>query len=219
MIPIYTTVCLLKTGPDEDGGGASIYWGANPSISNCTFANNYVSGRPGFITGSGGGLYIGYGSTVEMTDSILWLNYALQGAQATIGFGFDADPYPSVLNLYYSDVLNITTSGNAIYARSPNQLNQIVGILDDDPMFEGPVDPTRVILPEENYYLNPESPCVDTGSDLAANLDMDGYTTQLSVDRDQVDLGFHYFIVRRSECAKIDNALLLERGHRSDGSG
>ncbi len=204
--------CLFaQNRSGRDGGGASIYWRAELSVSNCTFADNYVSGRPGFMTGSGGGLYIGYNSTVQVIDSIFWLNYALQGAQATVGSGFDDDPYPSVLNLSYSDVLNISSSENAVYARAPNKVNKLAGILDVNPLFEGPIGTDRIILPEEYYYLNPSSRCIDNGSDLARKVGLDGYTTQLSgsLDRDRVDLGFHYFVVRRSDCAKIDNALVL----------
>ncbi len=195
----------------RDGGGASVYWAANPVIRNCTFADNNVTGRLNYPTGTGGGLYVGYGSTVDVIDSIFWLNYALQGAQATVGSGFDAEPYPSVMNLSFSDVLNINTSGNAVYVRPGSTLNKVAGVFSSNPMFEGPEDPTREVLPEEYYYLNPSSPCIDAGSDLARNLDLDGYTTQLSgvLDRGEVDLGYHYFVIRRAECAKVDNALAL----------
>ena len=204
--------CLFaQNASGRDGGGASVYWGADPNILNCTFADNTVAGRPGYESGSGGGLYVGYGSSVNVIDSIFWLNYALQGAQATVGSGFDSEPYPSVMNLSFSDVLNITTSGNAVYVRPGSKLTIGAGVFSADPLFEGPEDLTREILPEENYYLNPASPCIDAGSDLARNLDLDGYTTQLNgaLDRGEVDLGYHYYVIHRKECAKVDNALLL----------
>ena len=45
-----------------------------------------------------------------------------------------------------------------------------------------------------NYYLEEESPGVDQGSDSAEDLDMDTYTTQVSLVGDQgtVDIGYHY---------------------------
>jgi subtilisin family serine protease len=204
--------CLFaQNNSGRDGGGASVYWSANPTLRNCTFADNNVSGRPEYPTGTGGGLYVGYGSTVDVIDSIFWVNYALQGAQATVGSGFDSEPYPSVMNLSFSDVLNITTSGNAIYVRPGSTLNIGDGVFSANPLFEGPEDPTREVLPEEYYYLNPDSPCIDAGSDLARNLELDGYTTQLNgaLDRDLVDLGYHYFVIRRTVCAKVDNSLDL----------
>ncbi|MEJ5258791.1 MAG: S8 family serine peptidase [Anaerohalosphaeraceae bacterium] len=204
--------CLFaQNSSGRDGGGASVFWGANPVIQNCTFADNQATGRLNYPVGTGGGLYVGYNSTVDVIDSIFWLNYALQGAQATVGSGFDTEPYPSVMNLSYSNVLNVLTSGNSIYVRPGSTLNRGAGVFSANPMFEGPVDPTREVLPEEYYYLNPSSPCIDAGSDLARNLDLDGYTTQLSgvLDRGEVDLGYHYFVVRRTECAKVDNSLAL----------
>jgi len=204
--------CLFaQNASGRDGGGASVYWGADPNILNCTFADNTVSGRPGYESGSGGGLYVGCGSHVNVVDSILWLNYATEGAQATVGSGFDSEPYPSGMALSFSDVLNITTSGNAVYVRTGSKLTVGAGVFSADPLFEGPEDLTREILPEENYYLNPASPCIDAGSDLARNLDLDGYTTQLNgvLDRGEVDLGYHYYVIHRKECAKVDNALLL----------
>lgn len=201
--------CLfIRNQAYRDGGGASINWFTTANLSNCTFADNWVSGQPGIGGGTGGGLFVGYGSSVEIIDSILWLNYALQGTQATVGSGFEEELYPSSLKITYSDVLNVNTSGNAIYVRPLNTLEKD-NLISADPLFDSPEDPTRDIYPEENYYLDPESPCVNVGSGDSHVLGLDGYTTQVmgTLDRGKVDLGYHYLVVLRAKCSSVDNFL------------
>jgi hypothetical protein len=65
-------------------------------------------------------------------------------------------------------------------------------------------DPRFVTGPEGDYYLSQiaagqasDSPCVDAGSDTAAALGLDVYTTRTDYvgDANAVDMGYHYPII------------------------
>ncbi|MGD8499622.1 MAG: right-handed parallel beta-helix repeat-containing protein, partial [Phycisphaerales bacterium] len=84
----------------RDGGGISSNWYAEPIISNCTIANNEVTGAVGY----GGGLFCGYDSNTVVIDSIIWDNIGVDGSQIAIGTGAEYEPRPSRLNITYSDI-------------------------------------------------------------------------------------------------------------------
>ncbi|MHC4095446.1 MAG: right-handed parallel beta-helix repeat-containing protein [Planctomycetota bacterium] len=74
-------------------------------------------------------------------------------------------------------------------------------------------DPRFVSGPEGDYYLSQiaagqvsDSPCVDAGSDTAANLGMDIYTTRTDEmgDEEIVDMGYHYPAIIEYGCPDID---------------
>ena len=60
------------------------------------------------------------------------------------------------------------------------------GNIHDDPMF--------VTGPMGEYYLHPDSPCIDAGSQSASAAGLSGRTTQTdgTPDTGTVDMGFHY---------------------------
>ena len=60
------------------------------------------------------------------------------------------------------------------------------GNIHDDPMF--------VSGPSGDYYLDPESPCIDAGSQSAEEAGLSDRTTQTDGTPDSgiVDMGFHY---------------------------
>ena len=87
----------------------------------------------------------------------------------------------------------ISISGNAVASYS-----NIFG----DYFGEGniSVDPVFVSLPgsddlKNNFYLSPDSPCIDAGSPIMT-FGLDRMTTQTNRKRDtgRIDIGFHYFI-------------------------
>ncbi len=99
--------CLIINNlAGRDGGGISANWYAEPNIANCSFVSNAAPGTFGTpnYSGFGGGLYCSYHSNVEVIDSILWNNFALNGFEIAVGTGFEFDPRPATLMISYSDI-------------------------------------------------------------------------------------------------------------------
>ncbi len=188
----------------RDGGGISINWYAEPLISNCTFVSNAAAGTFGEAgnTGFGGGLYCSYKSDSEVIDSIFWSNYALKGSEIAVGTGFELD-LPSTLIITYSDikteVLSIWVENgcNLVgWDKISNSWNPDTNNIDYDPLFV-----TGLL---GDYYLSQtpagqsqNSPCVNSGSDLASNVDMIRRTTRTDdvPDVKFVDMGYHYPLI------------------------
>ncbi|MHC4499339.1 MAG: LamG domain-containing protein, partial [Planctomycetota bacterium] len=176
-------------GYSDGGDGAGIYCRPSSSavITSCTIANN-ITGEGHVERGDGGGVYATSGTV--LLDSVIWGNEPNE----IVG--------QSCSNVSYSDIADATCSGGT-------------GIIDADPCFIGPgywADANDHNIPLEpndpnaawvqgDYHLSQvaagqgsDSPCVDAGSDTAANLGMDDSTTRTDGRRDQgvVDMGYHY---------------------------
>jgi len=178
----------------RDGGGISVNWYSTPEISNCTIFENRVTGifsEEGF----GGGLYTSYHSDSQLFDSILWGNAAETGRQIAVGTGFEFDPRPSSLIVSHCDIQG-GKSDTAAYYGYDCTLTWLGGVINEDPLF--------VPGPFGKYYLSQiaagqavNSPCVDTGSTFAGDVDMHEYVTRnddsfTAFDKDLVDMGYHY---------------------------
>ncbi|MHC4497521.1 MAG: right-handed parallel beta-helix repeat-containing protein [Planctomycetota bacterium] len=96
---LHNSLVIYNTA-GRDGGGISSNWYAEPIISNCTIADNEVTGAVGY----GGGLFCGYDSNTVVVDSIIWDNIAVDGSQIAIGTGDEYEPRPSRLSITYSDI-------------------------------------------------------------------------------------------------------------------
>jgi len=184
--PNITNCEFSGNSADYYGSGMFNYVGS-PTLTNCTFTENeaadfgggmynYSNSDPNivnctFIGNSvskfGGGIY-NTGSSPNITNCILWGNSAPTGPQI----------YGSAATVSFSDVQGGWTGTGNINA-----------------------DPRFVSGPGGNYYLSQiasgqafDSPCVNAGSDTAANLGMDLFTTR--TDRvcnvGIVDMGYHY---------------------------
>jgi hypothetical protein len=154
-----------------DGGG--IYSKVSDVlIQNCTIVNNQVglgiANEFGPVPGFGGGICGRSGNMI--VNSIFWDNTASGGSEI--------EGWPSEPVVTYSNV-------EGGYSGTGN--------IDDDPNF--------VTGPLGDYYLSQvaagqdsNSPCVNAGSDTAANLGLDEYTTRTDqvTDAGVVDMGFHY---------------------------
>jgi hypothetical protein len=79
--------CLIRGNlAMRDGGGISSNWYAAPTIRCCTFFGN---ASPGIVSdpnnsGLGGAVFSGYYSDCNITDSILWVDYARHGAELSV---------------------------------------------------------------------------------------------------------------------------------------
>ncbi|MCK4294432.1 MAG: right-handed parallel beta-helix repeat-containing protein [Planctomycetes bacterium] len=102
--PLLHNSLLTGNRANRDGGGVSVNWFAGLTISNCTITDNVVSGSIGEGAGLGGGLYCSYKSSVEVINSIIWDNFAIDGAQIAIAAGSTYQPSQSALNVIYTDI-------------------------------------------------------------------------------------------------------------------
>jgi hypothetical protein len=102
--PLLHNSLITGNKAGSDGGGISANWYAEPTISNCTIADNIVGGTTGIGPGYGGGLYSSNGSNVTVLDSIIWGNISAEGAQVAIATGSDKESIPSTISISYSDV-------------------------------------------------------------------------------------------------------------------
>jgi len=148
------------------GGGMHNRAYSSPTLTNCTFTENSASY-------SGGGIY-SYDSSPTLTNCILWANSDSGGMDesAQIHGGWPVVRYSCI-------------QGLDAFAGNDN--------IGDDPLF--------VAGPLGCYYLSqtaagqPEqSPCVDAGSNGAADPELFTRTTRRDeyVDTNGVDMGYHY---------------------------
>jgi len=200
---------FANNNADRDGGGASINWLSRVNFDNCTFADNSASDPSGLFDSYGGGLFVGTKSKVCVSNSIFWDNEAEEGRQVSIGTASEFDD-PAELSVSHTEVGGYPNL-HSIYQGTGAVLNVGDDVFTADPKFVSPtdVDPTDQI---RKYFLDQElSPCVDRGAMLAVTAGLDGYTTSIVGKRDKgtVDLGYHYQFARQTDCAKIDEALIL----------
>jgi len=146
------------------GGGIEAYFGSHPAITNCTITGNSAPVQGGAISCSGPP---DDPSHPTLTNCILW-----QNTPDEIGLENTSSPIVTCCDV----------DGGWPGA----------GNIDDDPLF--------VTGPLGDYYLSQtaagqesQSPCVDTGSDTAANLGLDVRTTRTDhlADASTVDMGYH----------------------------
>jgi predicted outer membrane repeat protein len=184
------TNCLIA-GNTGGGKGGGIFCGVSKiTISNTTLEGNSASNF-------GGGIMLSWGSQGPISDSILWGNSAAQGGQIAL----KATAEPSTLWVSYCDVQG---GQSGAYVEAGCTLGWGDGNINSDPLF--------VTGPSGDHYLSQtasgqafDSPCVDTGSDTAANLGLDEYTTRTdgTPDAGQVDMGYH----ARVSSLEIDSIL------------
>jgi parallel beta-helix repeat protein len=174
------TNCIISGNRADFGGGI---WFLSYELRDAFITNCTITGNRG---ATGGGLGSLSSMNIYVSNSIVWGNVAPQGHEiALIG----SVEYPAVLAITYSDVQGGETD---VPVQSGYTLNWGVGNIDADPLF--------VAAPLHDYYLSQtaagqaaDSPCVDTGSDTAASLGLNGFTTRTDAVADTgiVDMGYH----------------------------
>ncbi|MCK5174883.1 MAG: hypothetical protein KAR47_15925, partial [Planctomycetes bacterium] len=102
--PLLINSLVTDNSASRDGGGISVNWFAEPTISNSTIADNSVTGSYGEGTGFGGGLSVAYSTQTTIVNSIIWGNTSDNGAQISVGTGDIYGPMSSILNITHSDI-------------------------------------------------------------------------------------------------------------------
>lgn len=222
--------CTVASNSSNSGGGITCGGGSAPTIANCTIRSNVAQG--GEIYGGGGGIAC-WSSSPEVINCLIVQNEALYydlWAWAEGGGIYLRYSSPSLTNITLAHNWADETGGAINCIDSSPQVNNAIlygngatvgdeihesgsvgpmvsysnipggypgtGNIDVDPLFESALN--------DHYYLNYESPCVDSGSDPADIIcypTMDGghicleeLTTRIDHEPDSgtVDMGFHY---------------------------
>jgi predicted outer membrane repeat protein len=165
--------CLF-TGNYAKWCGGAIEDAGSPTIRNCTIANNTAD----LISGLCGGLFNSAGVPV-IIDSIFWANMDRIGGYQSAQIG--SETTPPTIDISYSNV----QAWEGDLGGTDN--------LGSDPRFVTG-EPGPYCLRQVPPQQAPNSPCFDRGSNTAANLGMDAYSTRTDRIRDsgQVDRGFHW---------------------------
>ena len=141
-------------------------------------------------SGIGGAVFCGYYSDCNITDSILWQDFARLGTELAVGTGFELDPQCGRISIAYSD---IWAGPNDVSVDAGCQLLYGKGILHKDPLFVSGLL-GDFFLSNRSAGQAATSPCVDAGSDQAGVLGLSRYTTRTDrvPDTGVVDLGYHH---------------------------
>jgi len=182
-------------------------WSSTMTIRNCTIAGNVATG-----TGQSVGGVLSSSEDLIIENTILWGNVSDGGNQAGI--------ISATLAISHSDV----EDGQAGIEVTGGTLDWGTGMIELDPFF--------VVGPDHDYYLGQlaagqlvDSPCLDTGSDLAGaicyavtgggNACLDTMTTRSDHgwnDTGQADMGYHHALYPGVETVSTDLACLPAAG-------
>ena len=181
--------CTVIENESDKGGGIHSSWRSKPTITNCLITDNVAFECGGGISCTD--------SLVLITNCTLAANSAVNGAALACDSYLQLDPsYVEISDcIFWNGSLQVWNkdASKIIVAYSDVQGGWIgAGNIDKNPLF--------VSGPLHDYYLSQksagqptESLCVDTGSDTAANLDLDQLTTRNDSEYDtgMVDMGYH----------------------------
>jgi len=185
---LYDNTVTLNT---RSGGGAvSVYNAPNCTFDSCTLADNTAAGAGS----QGGAVHLeGNAARAALTDCVVWGNTAVSGKQ-----------------LYRNN--GHTSAGAVDYCDYSNGVGDVAGTwtitnsITTDPLF--------ATGGHGDYYLSQiaagqgaDSGAVDTGSDTAANLGLETFTTRTDnvFDEGTADMGYHY-----SDAVPLSGAELLQ---------
>jgi len=201
--------CIIKdNSANQEGGGISCNDNSSPAISNCIISNNSVNTN-------GGGIACRLYSSATISNCIIKGNSAQYNGGGIFCYD-NSSPTISNCNI----IGNFAGSGGGIYYynSSPSITNCILwndspdeicgtgspaitysDIQDDYPGEENiNIDPLFIDLGEGDYYLQPNSPCIDAGiNEFATSEDIDGITRPQDGNDDGLsisDMGAYEYI-------------------------
>lgn len=169
---IINSIIARNTG--FKGAGIFCEWSLKTVVAHCT-----ISGNSSIKTG--GGIHCN-GSTIFMSDCILWGNTAPKGPEIYVGTR--SYFWPSSFSAWYNDVQG---GGVGVYVEEEDsQLQWYGGNINLNPQFISSAD----------YHLQNNSPCIDKGTNNPRRInlpatDLDGNPR---IDNVIVDMGAYEFI-------------------------
>jgi hypothetical protein len=174
-----TDCAFLGNSTSSTGGGLFFSTGCDAVFANCTIADNTAGGNAG-------GLYC-YQATLDLTDCIVWGNSCGSLGSLLMAAGSTTDTF---VTFDYCCLPSQAMDSNRF--AGGGLMTELGTCVNADPLF--------VTGPDGDYYLSQtplqgsDSPCLDAGSDAAANLGLDARTTRTdeAADSGFVDIGFHY---------------------------
>jgi len=234
--PLLKNCLITHNESGRDGAGVSCEGQTEPNIANCTIADNTVTGI-GFQSSFGGGLNVADESSVNVKDSIIWGNQAINGSQIAVT---SLNPnMPSYLTISYSNVLggeaavfkdtsstlvwdaNTNLTGGADYYPLGSNPNFVTGLLGRYYLSQPTViEPLSVNSPINDPNV-PTSPCVDKGSDMAEQLGLSGRSTRIDSrgDISQADMGYHFPGINTGVIFTLTTSVIGGNGRIEPASG
>jgi hypothetical protein len=177
--------CLITGNSAAVDGGAIFCSGASPEVGNCTFSGNLADVN-------GGAIFSDFDSEPNITDCVFkgCNSHAIHeedfGGNAIVKYSLF---YNNPDGDYYDSGTRLTYTGAGEIGSIPGGVANLYG----NPLF--------VAGPLGNYYLSQiaagqgsNSPAINNGSNTAANLGLNTFTTRTDNvgDAGQVDRGYHY---------------------------
>jgi len=165
--------CLFQgNSAGIDGGAVTSSVRGISTFDFCTFVENRA-------TGLGGAIYAGSNANPQISDCIFQGNSAEQGGNHVFG----QEDRSGLITIAFSNVEGGLDDAGNVEAGE--------GIIDVEPQF---VEGRPPLWGSGDYYLDPESGCIDAGSGGADGLGVANFTTRtdLAGDDGTADLGFHY---------------------------
>ncbi|HUT04613.1 MAG TPA: right-handed parallel beta-helix repeat-containing protein [bacterium] len=151
-------------------GGGIFYWSSTPAIVNNAILDNSA--------GRGGGISC-WGGSATIVNNIIKANAADRGG------GMYCSGSPTIIDcIIWGNGDDLSSCSGTYCCIEDDDAGE--GNIHDDPMFvEGPLG---------EYYLDPDSPCIDAGSRPAEDAGLSDRTTQTdgTPDSGMVDMGYHY---------------------------
>lgn len=199
--PLIANNVITDNRADLRGGGINCYMSPSPAVSGNTIAFNSAD--------EGGGIFCERYSSPTITNNIFAGNSAARYGGAICSLGRSS---PRISNntvtrcsandgggaIYFHDELWITIINCIVWENgdAPYNCSAEYCCIDNDDAGEGNIhdDPMFVVGPLGEYYLHPDSPCIDAGSCSAEESGLSDKTTQAdgTPDTGAVDMGYHY---------------------------
>ena len=177
--------CIIKDNYAKEGGGGIFFFHYFSALKNCEISTNSTAGY-------GGGIYSRY-SQLEVSNCLLIKNVSVNGS----GLCFINSSYQDIKNctitgnvasengggIYVDQSSFVDITNCVLYDNFPEEIFVYTGTppivcysniqggwegegnIDDDPLF---VDPEN-----DNFHLSPDSPCIDSGTEVDVNDDFD----------------------------------------------
>jgi parallel beta-helix repeat protein len=141
--PFISSCLIAGNKASLRGAGIYCFTTSSPIITNCTVADNTLTGSNSL----GGGIHVFNKCHPEIKNSILWNDSATYGSEIYLNAN-------SSLHVSSSDVMGGNDAAY-VYDKGTSTVLWDDTNINEDPLFVG----------QDDYHLSPKSPCIDAGID------------------------------------------------------